>query len=192
MLNDVADYDYELNGEKTGITISILKALESDEWDYVTLQQASALSWKYESYIPFIDELARYVRNHCKKAKILIHQTWAYQDGSEKLNNLLKFKTSNEMFIELSASYEKVAKRINAYKILPCGKAMQNALKFGIKKVHRDTYHASLGVGRYLLALVWYKALTGKDISQNSFNDFDEPISNEERKIIIKAVNSAF
>jgi hypothetical protein len=43
-----------------------------------------------------------------------------------------------------------------------------------------------------LLALTWYKALTGKDIINNDFDNFDEPVSDEERKIAIKAVNAAF
>ena len=60
----------------------------------------------------------------------------------------------------------------------------------GIEKIHRDTFHASLGAGRYLLALCWYKALTKKDISNNTFDDFDEPVTESEREIVIKAVNS--
>ena len=68
---------------------------------------------------------------------------------------------------------------------------MQNAVELGIEKIHRDKYHASYGVGRYILALCWYKALTGIDISENAFSDFDEPVTDAERKIAISAVNSA-
>ena len=59
-----------------------------------------------------------------------------------------------------------------------------------IGKVHRDGLHARLGVGRYLLALTWYKTLTGKDITTNNFNYLDEPITEEERKAVIQVVNS--
>ena len=65
-------------------------------------------------------------------------------------------------------------------------------MKMDIGKIHRDTFHASFGAGRYLLALTWYKAFTGKDITNNDFDDFDVPVSDEERKIVIKAVNAAF
>ena len=58
-----------------------------------------------------------------------------------------------------------------------------------VGKVHRDALHASLGAGRYLLALTWYKTLTGRDISNNDFNDFDEPVSPEQRKAVIEVVN---
>ena len=69
---------------------------------------------------------------------------------------------------------------------------MLTAAQTGIEKIHRDTYHASLGAGRYLLALCWFKYLTGRDITDNAFDEFDVPVTEEERKIVIAAVNSAF
>ena len=67
---------------------------------------------------------------------------------------------------------------------------MLTAAQTGMEKVHRDTYHASLGAGRYLLALCWFKYLTGRDITENAFDEFDEPVTQEERKIVIAAVNN--
>ena len=83
-------------------------------------------------------------------------------------------------------------KHIKADGIIPSGKAMLNALEMCIGKIHRDGYHATLGAGRYLLALCWYKFLTGKDISNDKFNAFDEKITKKEREIVINAVNKAF
>ena len=59
-------------------------------------------------------------------------------------------------------------------------------------KCHRDTFHASLGAGRYALALTWIKALTGSDININSFKDTAEPVSEDEVIKIKEAVNEAF
>ena len=190
MLDDNALYDFEFNGEKTGIKVSIRQALVSDNWDFITLQQASSFSGKYKTYSPYIEALSEYVRKYCPHTKILIHQTWAYEDGSEKLRSV-GYATSGEMLCAVCDSYEKAAKSIKADGIIPCGEAMMKGLELGLEKVHRDTYHASRGAGRYLLALCWYKALTGKDISGNTFRDFDVPVSEEEREIVIKAVNAA-
>ena len=44
MHNDAADYDFEYNGERTGIKVSIKQALQRDVWDVVTLHQASSQS----------------------------------------------------------------------------------------------------------------------------------------------------
>lgn len=96
------------------------------------------------------------------------------------------------MFADVEKSYNKAAEAISADGLIPAGKAMLTASHTGIEKIHRDTYHASLGAGRYLLALVWFKYLTGRDITENTFNDFDVPVTEEERKIVIDAVNAVF
>lgn len=190
MLDDNVAYDFEFNGEKTGIKISIRQALVSDDWDFITLQQASRFSGKYETYLPYIEALAEYVRKYCPHSKILLHQTWAYEENSEKLKALSVFASSKEMLSAVCDAYGKAAQSIKADGVIPCGEAMMQAVEMGIEKIHRDTFHASLGAGRYLLALCWYKFLTKKDISDNTFCDFDAPVTDSEREIVIKAVNS--
>ena len=190
ILDDNAAYDFQFNGESTGLKVSIRQVLASDNWDYITLQQASHESANPETYTPYLEEVADYVRMYCPKAKILIHQTWAYETGSAKLANQERFATDSEMFAAVEAAYNAAAQRIGADGIIPAGKAMLTAAKTGIEQIHRDTYHASLGAGRYLLALCWYKYLTGRDITENAFQDFDVPVTEEERNIVIAAVHA--
>ena len=192
ILEDKVAYDFQFNGESTGLRVSIRQVLASDDWDYITLQQASYNSPNFDTYTPYLEEVADFVRMYCPKAKILIHQTWAYETGSVKLANLERFGTDAEMFAAVEECYDKAAKLIEADGIIPAGRAMLTAAKTGIERIHRDTYHASLGAGRYLLALCWFKYLTGKDITNNAFDDFDVPVTEEERKIVINAVNKAF
>ena len=191
-LEDNEAYAFQFNGENTGLPTSIKKALVSDDWDVVTLQQASHYSAKYETYTPYIENLVEYVKKYCPHAKIYIHQTWAYENGSDRLINVGGYATAKDMFESIRNAYEQAAKLVKADGVIPSGEAMFNATQMGIEKIHRDTFHASLGAGRYLLALTWYKALTGKDILENDFEDFDVPVSNTERNIVIKAVNAAF
>ena len=191
MLDDRFDYSAEFNGATTYLKTSIGAALKSAEWDIVSLQQVSNLSPKYNSYTPYIERLADYVREGCPKAKIYIHQTWAYEEGSKRLIEEMKYEHSTEMYEGIADAYGKAAKAVDAVGIIRNGEAMIKAQELGLK-LHRDTFHASLGVGRYLLALNWFKALTGKDISNNRFDDFDEEVSEEERELAIKAVNSLY
>ena len=191
-LEDKADYAFEYNGDYPGLLVSMKQLLISDEWDVITFQQASHFSAHYETYTPYLEYLAEYVKKYCPHAKIYIHQTWAYEDGSERLRDIGGYDSADEMFEHIREAYARAAQSIHADGIIPSGQAMLNATKMGIDKIHRDTFHASLGAGRYLVALTWYKALTGKDITNNDFDDFDEPVSGEERKIVIKAVNAAF
>lgn len=187
----MASYEYQLDGVKTGLKVSIRQVLRSQDWDVITLQQASGKSARWDTYTPYLEAVAAYVRKYCPHTKLVIHQTWAYENGSEKLMNQ-NFETDAAMFAAVEQAYNKAAELISADGIIPSGKAMLIASQTGIEKVHRDTFHASYGAGRYLLALVWFKYLTGKDITENDFNDFDEPVTEEERKIIIAAANAAF
>ena len=184
-------YQYEENGRTDGSLISISEALKSDDWDYVTLQQVSTASGKIETYSPYIEALADYVRKTCPRAKILLHQTWAYANGSEIIQES-GCLNADDMYSSVIAAYEKAQKLINADGIIPSGPAMRAAEKLGVRVHHDDARHASRGSGRYLLALCWLKKLVGCDISSDKFSAFDIPVSEGERELIIKAVNSVF
>ena len=187
MKGDLADYELEINGRRTIETTSMRRALQSETWDIVTVQQASHFSWDYETYLPYIVELVAYVRELCPTAKIYIHETWPYENGSEKLASV-NYSTSAEMYAAVKNSYERALNEVKADGIIRCGAAMMEAINRGLT-IHKDTFHASVGAGRYMLALVWYKTLTGKEISGNQFNDFDEPVSDFERKMVIEIAN---
>lgn len=177
MLSEAADYQLQMNGESTGFKVSLKEALLNRDWDIITIQQASAKSTDYENYQPFINKLVEYVRLCQPKAKIAIHQTWAYEQNSPRLNNTMGYNDQIEMFNDLEAAYKKAAQEIDADFIIPSGKVFQKLLESGIEKVHRDCFHASYGLGRYTLGLLWYSILSGNDVADNTFCDFDEEIS---------------
>ena len=189
MLNDTKAYGYEYNGEATGLKVTLAEALSSDIFDVITLQQASPLSGKYETYQPYATELAAYVRKYCPHTKIMIHETWAYEQGSPRLMACGNFESARAMHAAVRDSYERCAAEIGAFGIIPSGDAMLYASEHGIEKVHRDGAHVAFGVGRYLLSLCWLKALTGIDISADTYMPIDAPITEEERAILIRAVN---
>ena len=95
------------------------------------------------------------------------------------------------MYSAAKSCYYKCLEALPFDGIIPSGDAMIESVRLGIGKIHRDTFHASLGAGRYLVGLVWYKYLTGNDISNDTFDNLDEPITNEQRKIVIAAANKA-
>ena len=184
MKGDLSEYELERNGVNTLEKTSIRVALQSEKWDVVTVQQASHFSWDYNTYVPYIIELVAYIRELCPNAKVYIHETWPYENGSEKLSSV-NYGTSAEMFVAVKSSYAQAYKEICADGMIYSGTAIMEAINRGLK-IHRDTFHAGAGAGRYILALVWYKTLTGKDIAHNKFNDFDEPVSELERKTVIE------
>lgn len=187
MIENKKEYSFCLNGFPVGIKVTIAEALCSDDWDIITLQQASHFSGFEDTYSPYIEALKDYAKKYCPRAKIFIHQTWAYANQEAIIKR--GYESDVQMFESLKSCYEKAVSLVNANGIIPCGEVMWRALHSGIEKVHRDDLHASKGIGRYMLALTWYKVLLGGDVTNNDFTDFDEPILEEERKIAIKTVN---
>ena len=187
MLSQKDAYEYWFNGFNTLLKVSLDAVLLASKWDVVTLQQASPFSPDYESYQPYLNALASYVRKCQPKAKIVIHQTWAY-DKEAKMLPKLNFKTPKEMFEKVENAYAEAAKEINADFIIPSGKLLGMMVDEGFEKVHRDTYHASYGAGRYVIGLLWYALLTGNDITGNTFDDFDEEVTPKQVNIIKNCV----
>ncbi len=188
MLSDERAYTLEMNGESTGFFVSLKEALLNRDWDVVTVQQVSQESPYYGTYTPYIENLVKYIRLHVPKAKIVVHQTWAYEQDSKRLNEELKYTDYKDMLKDVVESYRKATKDIDADFLIPSGEVFGEMLENGIEKIHRDTFHASLGLGRYALGLTWYRFLTGNKVEGNSFDDFDEEVTAEEITIAKKCV----
>jgi hypothetical protein len=80
--NNTPSYDLEINGGTGESKISMPDALLMDNWDVITLQQASGFSGMFESYEPFLSNLAKAVRIACPDSALYFHQTWAYETDS--------------------------------------------------------------------------------------------------------------
>ena len=192
MLTESEEYMLEMNGESTGFKVSLQQALLNREWDIVTIQQVSSQSTDYDKYQPYLSEIIDFVRTCVPKAKIVIQQTWAYEEGSVKLTEHMGYTSHKDMFNDLQAAYEKAAEEINADMVIPSGELFQKLISAGIEKIHRDTYHATYGLGRYALGLLWYKKLTGNDVTGNTFADFDEEVSAKDIEIAKRCVEELY
>ncbi len=182
---DAAAYDLEHFGRSTGEHISIKDALLRENWDYITLQQVSHASYKKESFEPYLGQLNAYMRSHIPNAKIFIHQTWAYEQDSERLQST-GFKDAHQMMAQIKETYAWAMNIIHADGLIPSGEAMMAALDSGISKIHRDTFHADLGFGRYLLGCTWYMTLTGRNVSGGAI-----PLDVESEECNIEIVRKA-
>lgn len=184
MLSDSRDYVLEMNGESTGFAVSLKEALLNRDWDAVTVQQASKLSVSYDSYIPYAEELAAFIRKCAPHARIYVHQTWAYEENSHRLNEEMGYVGSATMLEDIKCAYAKVAADIGADAVIPSGELFGALAKCGVGGIYRDTFHAGLGVGRYALGLLWYSVLTGNSVEKNTFSDFDAEITDIQLKAV--------
>lgn len=103
---------------------TLREKLESNKWDFVTIQQASHFSWKPETFQPYAKNLQEYVKKYAPQAELLMQQTWAYRFDEGRLAS---WKISQkEMFEKLVAAYDKAAKELGIRQI-PTGEAVQLA-----------------------------------------------------------------
>ena len=174
IMADAPEYDLQFNGVSTKVKVSIRQVLISRKWDYIVTQQCSPECTVYGSYQPYLDKLAEYIHFYAPEAELIIQQTWAYERDSERLNTLMGYSDPEFMYRDLKDAYDKAAASIGA-RLIPCGEAFIRLARRGIVH-HRDTFHASRGLGRYTLALVWYETLLGKSAIGNMLRQFDEEI----------------
>ena len=192
-LSDETGYDLEFNGFTSGFRLSIRDALESGAWnqfDVITVQQVSHQSFDYDNYQPYLNGLVEFIRKYAPKTKLYVHQTWAYLKDSPRLA-AMGFATPEEMFAQIKPTYDIAAKEIGADGIIPSGEAFRKLMDHGVYYMHRDNIHASSGFGRYVLGLTWYETLTGRTVANNSFCDFDEPVTAEEIALAKKVAHEA-
>jgi hypothetical protein len=110
-------------------TKSLSAVLKTDDWDVVTIQQASIKSHDVETYRPFAAQLQEYVKRHAPKAELLLHQTWAYRCDDPRFaarTPAVEPSTREAMYAGLSAAYATIAKELGVRRI-PVGDAFHLA-----------------------------------------------------------------
>ncbi len=183
-------YMWQENGAHTDSYVSITQALNETQWDYVTVQQVSQLSPSFETYQPYLTELAQHIRRLVPNAKLLVHQTWPYEDCSNRLTAELGYRDPHDMLKDIVSAYQKAARCISADGIIPCGEAMMYAIDSGLCSAYRDGFHADLGVGRYLLGLTWFMTIAGRQDIRGVI-ELDEPASEHMCRIALEAARKA-
>ncbi len=184
--NDLGAYEYRKNTSGYIVNTSgtkISTALADEDWDIVTMQQASGYSGKPDSYSN-LTSLISYVRNRVSaECKFYWQMTWAYQYGYSGLSNY-----SNDQMTMYNAICSTVNEKViplGKYEdIIPSGTAVQNLRTsyFG-DTLTRDGYHMSFDYGRYLVGLTWYATLGGNldliDWVPNATMSYDLPAIKE-------------
>ena len=165
---DKPAYSYRkigVDGKKVirkGTALSV--ALVDEPWDFVTLQQASPLSGKFDSYKQPVTDLLGYLGNMLKgNAHVLWHQTWAYAPTSTHKGFLNYNKDQKTMYKGIMHASRKVKtlgdKALRIDGVIPSGAAIQNARTVLGDDLTRDGYHLDLGIGRFIAACTWYEFL---------------------------------
>lgn len=175
MKTDARAYRYrkiDVSGKMVQIdSMSLSKALADEDWDYISLQQASQLSGLYDSYQPYLHELIAYIRTHVSsKTRIVFHQTWSYAQNSTRAGYENYGKNQLKMYRAIMKASQRVMSAEPITLLIPSGTAIQNARtsSYG-DTMNRDGFHLNLLYGRYTAACTWFATLFKRKVEGNRY-----------------------
>ena len=191
-MEDLYAYRYYTNfdGSWSFEGSNLANAIKSENWDYISLQQASPSSGQPETYKQ-LNYLIGYVRELCPDAKIVWNMTWAYQQDSTHTGFANYGSDQMTMYNAiLAAVEEKVKPNLEIHTIIPTGTAIQNArTSYKGDTLTRDGYHLSLDFGRYVAGLTFVHKLTG--LSLENVDYMPAGVDENLRKIAIESATNA-
>lgn len=192
---DKASYSYRkigLDGKKiTTKDVSISQAIADENWDYISLQQASPYSGQYTVIMKDLPELIKYVQSLKQpNTKLIYHQTWAYQHDSNHKGFANYNNNQSNMYASIVQATKKISKMKDFDMLIPAGTAIQNARTSSQGDTYtRDGYHLELNYGRFTAACAWFEKLFGKDVRTNSYKP--EQITDLQAQIAKQAAHKA-
>lgn len=194
--NNSKSYEYRkvVNGNKTNTkNYSLEMALADENWDYISLQQASDYSGMYDKYEPYLGNLIKYVQEHSSNPhmQLMFHQTWAYSKDSGHSAFPNYGKDQMVMYEGIvDASKRSMENHAEIKFLIPSGTAIQNGRTTSIgDEWDRDGYHLNTAYGRFAAACTWYETITGKDSRDNSWRP--SSVSAEQAVIARTAAHNA-
>lgn len=167
-------YIYRVNMSGSWISTNNYKlgdAIKSDDWDFITMQQASTYSGLEASYGK-LGTLIDYVRSLAgEKTKFAWHMTWAYQDEFDNAAFIPYDYSQTKMYRAITSTVQKViVPNENFTALIPSGTAVQNARTSYLgDNLNRDGTHLSYDFGRFIAGLTVFNALTGISLDQVTY-----------------------
>jgi len=159
---------------KTSDSAKLSDALESADWDIISLQQHFPPALAYyssaalESCEPYATELLASLRQSHPDAELFWQQTWAYQTDYSGMDPEKQTRQHNNIRLASRKLCEdhKIA-------LIPSGDAWQLARanpQVGDTLCKDDFYHdGDVGGGQYLNACVWFEVLFGESCIGNTW-----------------------
>ncbi len=155
---------------------TVLLALQQEDWDYITLQQASGVSGiastytedNFSSGVSNLNYIIDFINKNKTNpnAKLFWHMTWAYAKNSD--HSSFPDYSSNQITMYnaiTSAVQSNILSNSNFAGVIPSGTTIQN-MRTSVMgdSLHRDNCHLNLDVARFSAALTWYAKITGNSI----------------------------
>ena len=193
-VTDKKDYSYRkvVSGVKTDTAkVNLAYGLKDEPWDYVSFQQASGVSGEYETYEPYLQALAAYVRRRVPaQAEFMWHQTWAYSADAGHDEFPRYGRDQMQMYQAIMGASRQAVGAHEFPILIPSGTAIQNARASSLgDSLNRDGFHLEKTFGRYTASCTWFEAISGISVVGNAY--YPASISAETAAICQKAAHNA-
>ena len=193
-----AAYEYQLYESATisrTYNVSLDDAIANEDWDVITFQQASNFSGLPSSYADYVNRLIGFVDRYATNPNVQImwHMTWAYQQTSTHSGFLNYDRDQTTMYQAIiSTVQERILTLSQINSVIPSGTAIQNTRSsFVGDTLTRDGYHLSDPLGRYIAGLMFFKTITGFEVSPTSIPFMPAGITAQLQQLAIESVNNA-
>ena len=191
-------YDYRTNSADAWVNTPSYRmkdAITSENWDFISLQQASGSSGIANTYAN-LQYMIDYVSELAPESKLVFNMTWAYQKDATHAE-FPKYESNQIKMYEsiVAAVQSEVATKSRIEYIVPNGTAIQNARTSYVgDRLTRDGFHLSLDLGRYIAGLTFFYQLTGISIENIEYipDGVDPDLQKVAIESAINAVNMPF
>lgn len=196
--NNSSAYAYRTNKKGTWNTVfnyNLSDAIKSQDWDYISLQQASGSSGMADTYgdlqylIDYVNELKP------EHTQLVWHMTWAYQQNSTH-NEFYKYsKDQMTMYNAIVSTVNSKVLTTEIENVIPNGTAIQNARSSYLgDNLTRDGYHLKYDIGRYIAGVTLFAKLSGVSVAELEWAPYnvDENARNVAIESAMNALKSPF
>lgn len=169
-------YEYRKIGtdgvKKSYKPVSMDRAFEDEQWDYISFQQASPNSGQLETVQASLPDLFNYVKTKAtnQNVKYVYHSTWAYAPTSTYSAFANYNRNQTTMFNAIIDVTQKVETIAPINLIIPAGTAIQNARTSALGESYNvaDGYHLN-ALGKYIAASTWFEKIFGQTVVGNAY-----------------------
>ncbi len=169
LTNNIKAYRYDIKGNVDGVktdtqtpNVSIVDALDMEDWDYVVLNQASAQSGVYDTFQPYLKDIIDYVKDKLPNIKVALMPTWSYSNNFDDSRFDKYDNDQMAMYNAIMDAYKELLGDIDFDLIIPTGTAIQNARTDDYMlntddEMTEDGYHLG-DTGKYTGGLTYLKS----------------------------------
>ena len=194
LLQDAPVYRYDRNDGTRWVShegCSIREAIESESWDWISIQHGSSDGNRYtdpDCYRDLPLLVAQVKALAGAHTKIAFNMTWTGESNFDHHEIVENGGDIDLLFQKIVTITEQVVGQVEGIdRIIPTGTAVHNARATAlVSRLHRDGYHLSMDIGRYLAGLIFFQTLS--NTSTDDIRWKPQNVSDEEKKLLLRMV----